>query len=204
MGKGAGIKPEDPGSVFRSPVGDSSELTPTGCPLTPRCVLCHLHTQPWHKISKWGIRFLELSEIYLFFTHLVPVDIWNTLLKIHSLFLKEKELSLPRELLIFICSSVLCPKVEGHGGDSSQRAHSLICPLWSSSSETQIQGAILLIWIVGCLSEPSWFNALPQRPCRIETGFLFLMRCDTCLHQSPAPHSPSQEIYHVIYNALSS
>lgn len=90
------------------------------------------------------IWFLEWSEIYLLFTHLVPVDIWNTLLKIHSLFLKEDEVSLPTELLISICSSVLPPKVEGRGGDSPQRAHSFISLLWSSSSETQTKEQSLL------------------------------------------------------------
>lgn len=90
------------------------------------------------------IWFLEWSEIYLLFTHLVPVDIWNTLLKIHSLFLKEDEVSLPTELLISICSSVLPPKVKGRGGDSPQRAHSFISLLWSSSSETQTKEQSLL------------------------------------------------------------
>lgn len=73
----------------------------------------------------------------LFFKHLVPIYVGEHVDENHlELFLKEEKVSLPMEPPISMqfrgqqpCwFSDLHTEVEGHGGDTHQRVHSLICP----------------------------------------------------------------------------
>lgn len=95
MGKGAGIKPEDPGSVFRSPVATAVNRLPQVvlCPSPRVCVVPPPHTALTQDKQMKCIRFLELSEIYLLFKRLATVDIWTTLLKINSHYSLERKRS---------------------------------------------------------------------------------------------------------------